>query len=386
MEQQSSRAVGETLMDLLLDEPQLAHRILDHIDQGTTDLGGESWREPVENYRSEDRLHRELRGAFWRTQTGFCPSAALAKPGAYLAREAAGTPIVAVRGADGQVRAFRNACRHRGTAVACGAGTAAALVCPYHGWAYGLDGTLRGVPHEHGFPGLDKATHGLVRLPTIEHGGVIFVMQDPSAAAAPPLSELPTLLPPDLLLISTNEQETRANWKIAAESFLEGYHIRSTHRETFFPVQYDNLNVVEFFGANSRITFPYRNIEKLRGVPPSARRVAGTLTHVYHLFPNVMIATFPKRTIMVVLEPIGVGSTNFVTYTLADAATAETDQPGLTHDTDFVTKGAKEDRAVVESIQRGLASGANEHFEFGQFESAIVHFHRNLNKLLGEGA
>jgi len=283
------------------------------------------------------------------------------------------------------VRAFRNACRHRGTAVACGAGTAAALVCPYHGWAYGLDGTLRGVPHEHGFPGLDKSTHGLAPLRTIEHGGVIFVTQDPLAPAGPPLPELPTLLAPDLVLVSTNEQETRANWKIAAESFLEGYHIRSTHRGTFYPVQYDNLNVIEFFGLNSRITFPYRNIEKLRAVPPAARRVAGTLTHVYHLFPNVMIATFPKRTIMVVLEPVGVASTNYVTYTLTDASTAETDQPGLARDTDFVTEGAKEDRAVVESIQRGLASGANEFFEFGHFESAIVHFHRNLAALTGEG-
>jgi phenylpropionate dioxygenase-like ring-hydroxylating dioxygenase large terminal subunit len=368
-------------MDQLLDDAQLAHRILDHIDNATTDVGRETWREPVENYRSEARLQRELHEIFWGTPTAYCPSAALSKPGAYLAREAAGTPIVAVRATDGKVRAFRNACRHRGTAVACGAGTAASLICPYHGWAYALDGRLRHVPHESGFPGLDKTTHGLVPLQTIEHGGVVFITQDPSSVV--PLPELPTLLPPGLQLISTNEQETRANWKIAAESFLEGYHIRSTHRETFYPVQYDNLNVIEFFGRNSRITFPYRNIEKLRPLAPHTRRVSGTLTHVYHVFPNVMIATFPKRTIMVVLEPLGVASTNFVTYTLADTETAETDQPGLARDADFVAEGAKEDRAVVESIQRGLASGANEFFEFGQFESAIVHFHRNLNDQMG---
>jgi phenylpropionate dioxygenase-like ring-hydroxylating dioxygenase large terminal subunit len=368
-------------MDLLLDDAQLAHRILDHIDHASTDLGHESWREPVENYRSPARLLHELHQAFWRTPTAFCPSAALAKPGAYLARAAAGTPIVAARGTDGKVRAFRNACRHRGTAVARGTGTAASLVCPYHGWAYALDGTLAHVPHEHGFPGLDKSTHGLVPLPTSEHGGIIFVTQDPTADAAAPPAALPTLLPPDLRLISIDEQETAANWKIAAESFLEGYHIRSTHRETFYPVQYDNLNVIEFFGRNSRITFPYRNIEKLRAQPASARRVAGTLTHVYHLFPNVMIATFPNRTIMVVLEPGGVASTNYVTYTLAHATAAQTD---LARDADFVTEGAREDRAVVESIQRGLGSGANEHFEFGRFESAIVHLHRNLHALIAD--
>ena len=371
-------------MDMLLNDAQLAHRILDHIDHATTDLGQQTWREPVENYRSEARLQRELHQIFWRMPTAFCPSASLPKPGAYLAREAAGTPIVAVRGIDGKVRAFRNACRHRGTAVASGVGTTASFVCRYHGWSYALDGTLRHVPHEHGFPGLDKTAHGLVPLQTIEHGGAVFVTQDPSHAAPSPA--LPTLLPPDLCLISTTEQVTHANWKIAAESFLEGYHIRSTHRETFYPVQYDNLNVIEFFGHNSRITFPYRNIEKLRPLAPHARRVSGTLTHVYHLFPNVMIATFPKRTIMVVLEPLGVASTNYVTYTLAATTTAQIDQSGLARDADFATEGAKEDRAVVESIQHGLASGANEHFEFGHFESAIVHFHRHLNAQIGEGA
>ena len=214
---------------------------------------------------------------------------------------------------------------------ACGAGAAASFVCRYHAWAYALDGALTYVPHEHGFPGLDKTAHGLAPLQTIEHGGAIFITQDASRSAQP--ANLPTLLPRDLQLISATEQETHANWKIAAESFLEGYHIRSTHRETFYPVQFDNLNVIEFFGRNSRITFPYRNIEKLRPLPPPERRVAGTLTHVYHLFPNVMIATFPKRTIMVVLEPLGVASTNYVTYTLADAGTAQTDQPDLARDT-----------------------------------------------------
>ena len=52
------------------------------------------------------------------------------------------------------------------------------------------------------------------------------------------------------------------NWKVLVEQFLEGYHIRSTHKDTFYPIQYDDLNVVEAFGPNSRITFPYKNIER----------------------------------------------------------------------------------------------------------------------------
>jgi len=261
-----------------------------------------------------------------------------------------------------------------------------AFVCPYHGWTYGLDGALRGVPHEHGFPDLDKSVRGLVPVSAVERSGLVFVAQQPSAAGSAELDDLPDLLGPGLLLIGTNEQETHANWKISAEGFLEGYHIYSTHRDTFYPVQFDNLNVVERFGRNSRVTFPYRNINKLRTVEPAQRQVGGTLTHVYHLFPNALVVTFPQRTLMVALEPVTPALTRMVTYTLAQTQTVRTGQEAIVRDTDFVNAGAREDRQVVESIQRSLNSGANAYFEFGRFEGAITHFHRNLHALIDRTA
>ncbi len=101
-------------------------------------------REPVENYRSPERFAAELY-LLRRHPTPFCPSATLPDVGSCVSREAAGTPLVAVRGADGEVNVFRNACRHRGTQVASGSGCAKAFVCGYHGWTYGLDGNLRQV-------------------------------------------------------------------------------------------------------------------------------------------------------------------------------------------------------------------------------------------------
>ena len=369
----------------LLDDRAVAERILDHIDRKTTDRGQEVWREPIANYRSTERLDQEIARIFRTLPSAFCPSAALPEVGSFIARDAAHTPILAVRGADGKVRAFRNACRHRGSQVVSGSGRRAGFVCPYHGWAYGLDGSLKNIPHEEGFPGVRKCDHGLAEIAAIEHGGIVFIAQTPMwASPFGDLAEIPPLLSEDLTLVSATEQETRANWKIAAEGFLEGYHIYATHRETFFPVQFDNLNVVERFGRNNRITFPYRNIQKLRTVDPADRKVEGTLTYVYHLFPNVMIATFPQRVVMVVLEPTDVVHTNFVNYTLAKGDTLRTDATAVGRDTDFVNAGAKEDRAVVESIQRGLASGANDVFVFGYFESAIAHFHRELHALLGD--
>lgn len=373
-------------MDMLLDDAAIAERILSHIDNQTTDLGDGCWREPVANYRSEARLDLELDRVFRRMPVAYCPSVALAERGSYLAREAAGVPLVAVRGADGVVRAFRNACRHRGMQVACGSGRAASFVCPYHAWAYGLDGGLLNIPHEYGFPGLDKSTHGLVPVAAEERGGIVFVTQEPDGPGAGALDGIPDLIGPGLQMVSSSETIIEANWKVFAEGFLEGYHIYPTHRETFFPAQFDNLNLVEHFGRHSRVTYPYRNIQKLRAVDPALRRVAGTLTHVHHLFPNAIVATFPRRIVMNVLEPIGIAATRSITYVVAEPAILTDDRPGLEQDTDFVDRGAAEDRAMVESIQRGMASGANEVFEFGLFEAAIVHLHRNLHALIEDAA
>jgi phenylpropionate dioxygenase-like ring-hydroxylating dioxygenase large terminal subunit len=292
------------------------------------------------------------------------------------------TPVVAVRGSDGAVRAFRNACRHRGVQLLEGSGCKKALVCRYHAWTYDLEGRLRGIPHEEGFPGLDKGDYGLVPLPAVERNGMVFVAQDGSAAPEAALDAMPDLFGNGWQLLAAIEAEFPANWKIVAEGFLEGYHIRSTHAETFYPRQYDNLNVIEAFGRNSRITFPYRAIEKLRAVPPAQRKASGVLTQVYHLFPNVMLATFPTNTIMTVLEPLSVERTRLVTYTLSAMAQEDEGRAAVAQGRSFVAAGALEDREVVCAAQRGLASRANEFFTFGLFEGAIRHFHRQLHAAL----
>lgn len=367
-----------------MDDQAVIERVLSHVREGTTDTGDEVWREPVEHYRSEERLRREI-ALLRRLPTPFCPSAALREPGAYVARRAAGVPILAVRGDDGVVRAFRNACRHRGAEVAHGTGCTRAFVCPYHGWTYGLDGGLRRVQHEHGFPDLDQATHGLVPVRAQERAGIVFVTQDETVNETDPGEGLPDLLGPDHDLIDTHDNETDVNWKVSIEGSIEGYHIRFGHKETFYPYGYDNLNVVELCGRNSRVTYPFRRIEKLADVPAAERRIDGRVTYVYHLFPNALVTVLSRHTILVVLEPVAPGRTRSIAYSLAktggDAGAIETAK----RDASFVTQtGAPEDRALAESIQRTMDSEANEHFTFGHFESAIVHFHRNLDAALSE--
>ncbi|MBX3482032.1 aromatic ring-hydroxylating dioxygenase subunit alpha [Phenylobacterium sp.] len=372
-------------MTSLMTEPEIVERVFAHIDGQATDLSEGPWREPVANYLSQARFEAEVQ-VMRRTPTPFCPSAAIPTPGAYLARTAAQTPILVVRGADGVARAYRNACRHRGAEVACGMGRQKSFACPYHGWTYGLDGALRGLPGEHGFPGLDKAAHGLRPLRTQERAGLVFVTQEPGPSTDAGLDEPPAMFPEGMAFLSATERDVAANWKISAEGFLEGYHIRQTHRQSFYPLQYDNLNVVEAFGRNSRVTFPYQNIEKQRDFPPATRRAAGRSTFVYHLFPNVMIATLPKRVLMVVLEPVSPGVTRDVRYMLAEPEALATSRARIDQAIALDHEGAREDREIVESIQRGLASGANDAFEFGLFEGAIAHFHRNLHAAIGAAA
>ena len=363
---------------VLLTDAELTDRILGHVDAGTTDMSDEVWREPVEHYLTPERLHAEVHDVLRRRFTALCPSAAIPDAGSYLARNVAGVPLVATRGRDGAVRVFRNSCRHRGTAVAAGSGCATSFVCPFHGWVYGTDGALRHVPDAYGFPGLDQDSRGLVAVRAVERGGMVFAAQDEPYAGGDEIEDLPDVVNPGHTLLEQYDLMVDANWKVLLEGFLEGYHIKATHRQTFFPFGYDNLNVIETLGRHSRVTFPFRRIESLRDVPAAQRNLDGLVTVVYHLFPNAIVAHLSHHTTVVVLEPEAPDRTRMVTYVLADPVASE----AAARDAKFVEQGQAEDREMALTVQRGLTGGANDVLEFGRFEGALAHFHRQMTELL----
>lgn len=374
-----------------MSDRDVVDRILSHIANKTTDRGDKVWQEPVENYRSAERFEKEL-DLFRAAPTPYCPSIALRKTGDYIAKPAGMTPLIVVRGQDGKARGFRNACRHRGMELAAGEGCVGAFVCPYHGWSYGLDGALLGIPHEDGFPNIDKLANGLAEVTTIEKNGIIFVVQqDPSEgqeAAREMLTGMPDALKDDQIIFHISEVTVEANWKLHLESFLEGYHIKPAHKTTFFPFGYDNLNIIEFCGPHSRVTFPFQRIETIEDSAASDLDVSGKLTYVYHLFPNVVLAELSHHRSLGILEPLGVNRTKVTTYHM----TKSTDNPDLEavlndakRDLEFVNEtGQKEDIALVTGIQRSLASKANESFTFGHFEPAIAHFHSQMARYLAD--
>lgn len=363
---------------VLADDVEIARRLLAHIDAGTTDVG-EPWREPVANYLDEQRFADELQ-LLRRLPSGYVPSAAIPNPGDHVTRIAFGVPLFAVRDHDGRARVFRNACRHRGMAVVAGPGCAHALVCRYHGWTYRLDGSLSHVPHPDGFPELDPSSRGLVEVASHEVDGLIVTGAEAGTLADGTPWRDKLLTAPHLFGVNS---VTRAlNWKVLVEQFLEGYHIRTTHRDTFYPLQYDNLNIVETFGPNSRITFPYRNIERLRDRPESTWVVDHRVTFVYHLFPNVIIATFPDQVIMLTLDPVDVGHTAVTTYFMSRKPLRDKVSSGEDTGVNLIVRGGIEDNEMSEGVQQGLHAGANTFIEFGRHESAIGHFHSHLRERL----
>ena len=327
-----------------------------------------------------DRFEAEI-ALLRRLPVPYCPSAALTEPGSFVARTAAGTPLLVVRGKDGKVRAFINACRHRGMQVATGTGDANSFSCPYHAWTYNLEGDLRAVPGKEGFEDLDPAEYGLAEVSAVERGGIVYVQQEGEISREQSDLFL-DYFPTGQQFFEQEDLEDEANWKILNETLQEGYHIKSLHRETFFPYGLDNTNVVELHGANSRVIFPFRRIEKLREVPPAERKLPGVTTVLHHLFPNASISKLSKHTNLVILEPLSPTRSRWVIYSMIGESATDTPitLEDAQRDVRFVNDfGQDEDRAAARAIQQTLDTRANTHLTFGYYESAIVNFHKHLS-------
>jgi len=179
----------------------------------------------------------ERQNVFGRTWQFVAHAGQLTRPGDFVTTELAGEPLVIVRGADHQLRAFYNVCRHHAAAVVTeDSGTANIFRCPYHGWSYGLDGALKGAPEFDGVCGFDRSQNGLlpVRVETWEQ--FVFVNLDSKAAPlADFLGKLVERVAP-LNLSSLHFFERRiyslnCNWKVFVDNYLDGgYHVPHLHK------------------------------------------------------------------------------------------------------------------------------------------------------------
>jgi phenylpropionate dioxygenase-like ring-hydroxylating dioxygenase large terminal subunit len=374
-------------------EIECLRRLLAHLRNGTTDLAAEPMRLPASVYTSPERCARERLQLFRQRPIVAGLSADLPRPGSTFCLDAGGIPLVLTRHRDGRVRAFVNACRHRGSPVAAGRGDAEGerLRCPFHSWSYTLDGRLAAIPLAEGaFDAIDRTALGLRECASVEADGLILVRAEGEGPLD--VDELLRGVGEDLREIGlaryhhfeTRTAQWRCNWKLLLDTFLESYHVFSLHRESVHPSYFSQPMIHDAWGANLRFPVARRSIERLAERPEAEWRLADHATLQWWIAPNALLSHTRD---IVLLWSFSSPSPDRcdVTTSLYSAQAPRSDADAARLAEAFALQlrvtGA-EDFPMGERIQRSLDSGALPELVLGRNEVGVIHFHRTLAALL----
>ena len=372
-------------------ELSLINQLLFMIENKETAMAADVYRNPVSDYTDQAQFDTERSRLFRYTPLVVGLSCEVIEPGAYLTEDRAGVPILVVRGDDNRLRAFVNVCRHRGTKLLRGCGSAKTLIsCPYHAWAYSRQGALKHIPFEKGFEEIDRETRGLTELPLEERHGLIWVT--PSADATVNFDQFLSGLDEDLSgfnlqnyhLYETRILRQKMNWKLVVDTFLETYHLGALHRDTVYPIIHGNVGTFDAFGSHLRNIYARRSMEKLRGTSEKGWDLIEQTAMIYVLFPNTILVMqgdhvetwriFPDH------DDVNINEISISLYT---PELAETDSAKGHWDRNMellIKTVAEEDFPIGEEIQRGFYSGAQNEIIFGRNEPGLAHFHSRVRR------
>ncbi len=374
---------------------EVADILLDYVETGRTFAGSTARTVPTSSYTDPERFAREMAAIFRRVPLVLAASAELPAPGTYKAMQAMDLPVLLTRDREGRVRAFLNVCSHRGgPVVADGRGEGKRFACLYHGWTFAGDGRLLGVADPAKFGPIDKAARGLRELPCEERAGLILGVLTPGAAIdvdgfyAGALDDYEAFGFKDWAYLG-ERVITGANWKIAFDGYLEGYHFSQLHPETIHPRTPSNVTHYEAFGPHLRIGFPQTDISRLRDVPRAEWRENSGFDFVRILFPNVSIFVAPEITQIAQLFPgptVGENRT-VLTFLRRDPPRDADDAAALDGMMDWLRDVVDhEDYRIGATIQRGLMAGAHESVIFGLNERGNQYFHEWVDWYLAQDA
>ena len=377
-------------------------RAVQHAEAGTTDSTEDIYRLPVESY-SPDSWQEEMDAIFRRLPLMLALSAELPQPGSYKAMKVLDVPVLIVRGEDGRVRAFINACTHRGRAVTQTheeLGHAKNFTCPYHAWRFDAAGHLLAPADPRKFGEIDRSTLGLKELPCEERVGFVWVCItrglsfDIEHYLGGMLDELAGL-EADKWFVHGRSQLESANWKITHDGYLESYHIPFLHRETLYEFwKRESLTSVSLYDRYGPLPCgPHQRMAgnawgndpklmlKMKDVPPS--QWGDNLFHaVRTLFPHISISADKHGGLVSQMLPIAPDRciTHQIHVNPRDPAQDTPEQ--LQAMKDRIVLYAKivrdEDYSTSFSIQEGLKSGANTEMLFGRNEGGAQNFHRSV--------
>lgn len=196
----------------------------------------DGWSLPAWTYRDPEFLEIEKRRIFETSWQVVCHESDVPEAGDWHALDYIGESVIVVRGAEGDLRAFTNVCRHRGSRIVDGArGCAKKLVCPYHAWTYDIDGRLTGVPDSASYPTLERGKAGLSSVPIETWRGFVFVrLRDDGPSVAQMMAPYEAMVAPyrfeDLRALGRVTLRPRnVNWKNIGDNYSDGLHIPVAH-------------------------------------------------------------------------------------------------------------------------------------------------------------
>ncbi|MBL8046513.1 MAG: aromatic ring-hydroxylating dioxygenase subunit alpha [Anaerolineales bacterium] len=334
-------------------------------------------------YRSAEFYALEQERVFANSWVAVGCTSQIEKSGEVLVANVAGQSILVTRDKTGNLRAFYNICRHRGVRLVPESGNVGRMFrCPYHAWAYGLDGACLGTPLFEGsdippeqqamfdmsdVPEFSKADYGLLPVRTETWGCFVFVNLDAEAA---PLSESLGDLPSRFASYDLHEWTVQrgkpysihANWKLIAENFMEYYHLPWVHPELVKVSRMEDHYRWQGPGLYTGMTTSPVSPDTEEGgwmsLPPIQRlsnsdAVSGRFIM---LFPNLTISVLPNHVFAMLLTPTAPGHTLEQTYLLShpESLVPSDSAKGLDKLMKFWDLVNLQDVDVVERVQNGL--------------------------------
>ena len=332
---------------------------------------------PAWSYCNESFFRLEAEEIHLKNWQLACHVSEIPSPGDYTTFELLGRRAFIIRDRKGIVRAFHNVCRHRAHAVVTGdrGSCKGVITCPYHGWSYGLDGKLRGVPDKAAFPHLDEAEgYGLLPVETELLMGFVFIRfsgNGPSVAErlGPLAAELAAYEPEKLVSLGATEAyEVTADWKTLLDNYLENYHFKMGHPGLSDLTKRDYAMIGDVERGTAHL---WHAIKKDAPRQWSNRAYQAILPQVDHLpepysktwryialFPGTAIDLFPEHIDYFQFIPVAAGRTRLRWMNLGVADSSRGMRALRYLNGRINAQVQAEDEVLCQSVQRGLESGA----------------------------